>query len=52
MTQKIINTISISPILECQFNLTQGVRGIMKSRSIFTTKCKGGNVTKLKLHVK
>ena len=52
MTQKIINIIFSCPILECQFNLTQYICEIFKSRSVFTTKRKGVTCTKLWNHVK
>ena len=42
MSQKLIKICSSSPILEYQFNLTQSIHGIMKSRSICTTKVNGG----------
>ena len=45
MLQKINLIFSSSPILKCQFNLTQRDRGIVKSQSVFTTKSNGGIVT-------
>ena len=51
MSQKTMNIISYSPILKCQFNLTQCVRGIPKSRSVFTTKSNGGFFTTSWIHV-
>ena len=52
MSHELIKIFSSSPTLECQFNLTQFVCWIMKSRSTFTTEINSELFTKSLIHVK